>query len=120
MPWDVQFPQPIDLPNGTVVTTLREAADYISQLPKSEQDTKEWQIASDALAQAADNAGSVWFARIGMMRALCRKNAKAVHRVRKDRRVKQGTPQAEKLTREEADLKQHLEQFCLSVPRRGT
>lgn len=114
MPWDVQFLQPIDLPNGTVATTLREAADYVSQLRKSEQDTKEWQIASDALAQAADNAGSVWFARIGMMRALYRKNAKAV------RRVKQGTPQAERLTRAEADLKQHLEQFCLSVPRRGT
>jgi len=36
---------PVLLPGGRELLTLRDAADYIMKLPKAEQDLEEWQIA---------------------------------------------------------------------------
>jgi len=52
--------------------TLREAADYITKLPKAEQQLDEWQTAIGALIMAAENRGPLMHARIGMLRALNR------------------------------------------------
>lgn len=70
MSWDQTFAAPIHLPNSTVATTLRDAAGYISELSEAERETKEWTNARDAIVQAADQIGSIWFARIAVVRAL--------------------------------------------------
>lgn len=70
MSWDQTFAAQIDLPNGAVATTLRDAIGYIDELSEAERETSEWKNARDAIAQAADEIGSIWFARIAVVRAI--------------------------------------------------
>jgi hypothetical protein len=42
MSWDQRFSDPIELPNGRKLVTLRDAALYITKLPKAEHDAEEW------------------------------------------------------------------------------
>ena len=77
MPWDQQFSDPIELPTGRKLVTLRDAARYITKLPKAEHDAPEWQAAMQALLLVAEHGGPTMFARIGMMRALHRHKPKA-------------------------------------------
>lgn len=70
MSWDQTFAAQIDLPNGAVATTLRDAIGYIDKLSEAERETSEWKNARDATAQAADEIGSIWFARIAVVRAI--------------------------------------------------
>ena len=72
MAWDQAFFDPIVLPNRKKLITLRDAAEYITELPKAEHDTPEWQAAMEALLLVAENSGPPMFARIGVMRALNR------------------------------------------------
>jgi hypothetical protein len=39
----------------TQLVTLQDAADYIMKLPKADQDTAEWQAATEASIMAAEN-----------------------------------------------------------------
>ena len=75
--WGRQFDEPIALPGGRKLKTLRDAASYITALPKKEADASEWQAAIEALMLVAQLGGPAMFARIGMMRALNRHGAKA-------------------------------------------
>src|ERR1700739_5169969 len=52
--------------------TLRDAATYVTGLPKKETALPEWQAAIEALMLVADRGGPTMFARIGVMRALNR------------------------------------------------
>ena len=52
--------------------TLRDAGDYITSLPKAEQDLEEWQAAVEALLLVVELRGPTMMARIGMLRALNR------------------------------------------------
>ena len=52
--------------------TLRDAAEYITELPKAEHDADDWQAAMQALLLVAEHDGPPMFARIGIMRALNR------------------------------------------------
>jgi hypothetical protein len=70
--WDQQFFDPISLPGRKPLVTLREAAQYITKLPKAEHDAGEWQAAMQALMLVAEHHGPTMFARIGVMRALNR------------------------------------------------
>ena len=72
MPWDQTFFDPIELPKGKKLVTLRDAANYIMKLPKAEHDAAEWQAAMEALLLVAEGGGPTMFARIGVMRALNR------------------------------------------------
>jgi hypothetical protein len=74
--WDQRFFKPIEVPGRTPLVTLRDAALYITALPKAEHDAEEWQAAMQALLLVAEHDGPTMFARIGMMRALCRHEAK--------------------------------------------
>jgi hypothetical protein len=49
---------------------LRDAANYVTKLPKAKHDAPEWQAAIEALILVAEHGGPTMFARIGMMRAL--------------------------------------------------
>ncbi len=84
MSWDQQFFDPIALPNGRKLITLRDAALYITRLPKAEHDTPEWQAAMQALLLVAERDGPTMLARIGVMRALNRHVERLFDQNRKD------------------------------------
>ena len=84
MPWSTPFEDPIDLPNGRKLVTLRDAATYITKLPKAEHTAPEWQAAMEALILVADLGGPTMFARIGVMRALNRHVERVFNPDRKD------------------------------------
>jgi hypothetical protein len=52
--------------------TLRDAADHITKLSKTEHSSPEWQAAMEALILVAENGGPTMLARIGVTRALNR------------------------------------------------
>lgn len=83
MSWDQQVFDPIELPNGRKLVTLRDAALYITKLPKAEHDAEEWQAAMQALMLVAEHDGPTMLARIGMMRALHRHKPKAAPAARR-------------------------------------
>ena len=85
MPWDQRFFDRIELPNGQKLVTLRDAAQYIMKLPKAEHDAEEWQVAMRALLLVAEQDGPTMFARIGMMRALLRREPKRAPAPRRKR-----------------------------------
>jgi hypothetical protein len=71
MSWDRRFADPIELPGKNLIT-LRDAALYITKLPKVQHDIPEWQAAMEALLLVVDHNGPTMFARIGIMKALNR------------------------------------------------
>jgi hypothetical protein len=73
MSWERPFDQPILLPSGPPARTLRDAANYIKKLQKSERDVREWRLAIQMLIDAAEDSGPMLFAKMGMDRALNRK-----------------------------------------------
>jgi hypothetical protein len=72
MGWDPKFSEPILLPKGKKLVTLRDAALYITKLTKAEHEAAEWQAAMEALILVATSGGPTMFARIGVIRALNR------------------------------------------------
>ena len=73
MSWDQEFFDPIILPGRKQpLRTLRDAAQYITKLPKAEHAADEWQAPMEALLLVAELDGPPMFARIGVMRALNR------------------------------------------------
>lgn len=68
--WFKRFASPIPLPDGSALLTLQDAAEYVSGLPKAEQDAVEWQIALAALVAAAERGGYVPVAWTAVNRAL--------------------------------------------------
>jgi hypothetical protein len=43
VPWDRPFAEPVELPKGKKLVTLRDAALYITRLPKAEHDAEMFQ-----------------------------------------------------------------------------
>jgi hypothetical protein len=70
--WKRPFEDPVPLPRSRQLVTLEDAARYIQKLPKAEQETPEWQAATEALIMAAEGRGPLMHARIGVLRALNR------------------------------------------------
>jgi len=70
--WSRKFDEPIPLPKGRRLVTLKEAGTYIRKLPKAEHLAAEWQAAMEALILVATLGGPTMFERIGIMRALNR------------------------------------------------
>src|SRR5450755_2707703 len=58
--------------------------DYITELPKAEQDLEEWQAAVEALPLVVNLNGPAMMARIGVMRALNRDVERTFDSPRKD------------------------------------
>ncbi len=69
--WQRRFEEPIILPDGTSLHTLRDAADYITGLSKDQSDLAQWQVAIEALILVA-RSGPTMLARIAFMQALNR------------------------------------------------
>jgi hypothetical protein len=70
MSWSRDFDEPIALPDGRHLVSLRDAGAYIADLPKSAQLRDEWSAATEALLLVVERNGPTMLARIGMMRAL--------------------------------------------------
>jgi len=76
MSWSRPFDEPIPLPRQIV--TLKDAATYIQQLPKAEQDLDEWQAAVEALLLVVELNGPT------IIRALNRNVQRTFNPDRKD------------------------------------
>jgi hypothetical protein len=76
LPWSASFEDLIPLPKGRWLLTLRNAAEYITKLPKAEHSAPEWEAAMEALILVAKSGGPTMLARIGVMRALNRGHAR--------------------------------------------
>jgi hypothetical protein len=83
LPWSTPFDDPIPLPGGRKLLTLKDAADYITKLPKSESDLPEWQAAIEVL-MLVSRGGPTMMARIGVMKALNRHVERVFNPDRKD------------------------------------
>lgn len=70
MSWNAEFLRPIALPTGKLATTLRQVAEYIRKLPKSEHDKRHWQEAVEELIGAAERRIPIMHAEIAVNRAL--------------------------------------------------
>jgi hypothetical protein len=83
--WGQRFEEPIPLPKGKPLVTLRDAANYITELTKAEHQAKEWQTAIDILMKTA-KYGEAWmfFARIAMLQALHRHDVREFKTGRKE------------------------------------
>src|ERR1700730_16907025 len=82
--WSRKFDEPIALPKGRMLVTLKDAGTYITKLPKAEHMATEWQAAMEALILVATLGGPTMFARIGIMRALNRHVERVFDPDRKD------------------------------------
>ena len=71
--------------DGKTLRTLRDAAQYITKLPKAEHDADEWQAAMQALLLVAEQDGPPMFARIGIVSALNRHVERVFDPSRKDK-----------------------------------
>ena len=75
--WSRRFDEPIILPNGKKLLTLKDAIAWLAkEVPKSEHGMKQVQAAAHCVTQAAENNGPMIFARIGMMQAINRHRVK--------------------------------------------
>jgi len=55
--WDRTFDDPIILPDGRELVTLRDAGRYITGLPKAKQRKPQWVLATKLLLSAAESGG---------------------------------------------------------------
>jgi hypothetical protein len=83
--WKRRFDEPIKLPGGGKLFTLRHAIAWLAkEIPQSEHGMKEVQTAARCVTEAAENDGPMIFARIGVMRALNRHVERVFNPDRKD------------------------------------
>jgi len=82
--WSRAFDEPISVPRGRQLVTLKDAANYIQKLPKAEQLLEEWQSAVEALLLVVELNGPTMMARIGILRALNRHVQREFNPSRKD------------------------------------
>ena len=82
--WSRKFEEPIPLPKGKPLVTLRDAANYITKLPKAEHQADEWQAAMQALLLVTEQNGPTMSARIRVMRALNRHVERVFNSARKE------------------------------------
>jgi hypothetical protein len=78
------FDDPIPLPRGRQLVTLKDAAKYIQKLAAAEQQIAEWRAAVEAMLLVVELNGSTMVARIGVMRALNRGYVREFNSSRKD------------------------------------
>jgi hypothetical protein len=71
--WDSRFPEPIELPCGAKLASLREAIVHlVNTVPSSERGTPVVLTAAELITSAAERGTPIEFARIATLRALNR------------------------------------------------
>jgi hypothetical protein len=69
--WSRAFDDPIVLPDGRELVTLRDAAEHVQRLPKATQKQQEWLRAVRILIATAEGRDFLMHSRIAMMQAIC-------------------------------------------------
>ena len=73
MSWDSRFPEPIELPGGVKLASLREAIVHlVNTIPSSERGVPVVLTAAELITSAAERDGPIEFARIATLRAVNR------------------------------------------------
>jgi hypothetical protein len=71
--WDSRFPEPIELPCGVRLASLRDAIIHlVNTVPSSERSTPVILTAAEMITSAAERGGPIEFARVATLRALNR------------------------------------------------
>jgi hypothetical protein len=71
--WDSRFAQPIELPGGGKLASLREAIVHlVNTVPSSERGMPVVLTAAELITSAAEHGGPIEFARIATLRAINR------------------------------------------------
>ena len=82
--WSRKFSEPIELPNGEKLVSLRDAIAWLARsVPAPEHDDHEVQVAAYYVTEAAENNGPMAFARIGMLKAINRHKPRELTALRK-------------------------------------
>ena len=85
MSWSLRFGEPIVLPDGAKLSTLREAIAYLGKvIPKSDHQMHSVTTAAECLTLAAEHGGPIEFARIAALQALNRHEVRQFNPERKD------------------------------------
>ena len=85
MPWSMRFAEPIVLPDGGKLATLREAIAHLGKtVAKGERDLPAVVTAAEMLTLAAEDACPVEFARIATLQAINRNVERVFDSTRKD------------------------------------
>jgi hypothetical protein len=83
--WDSCFPEPIDLPGGVRLASLRDAIVHlVNTVPSSERATPVILTAAELITSAAERGGPIEFARIATLRAINRHVQQVFDPSRKD------------------------------------
>jgi hypothetical protein len=83
--WSQRFDDPIELPDGTTLRTLRDAIQYLGKtVPKAERDHPAVLVASDHLTRSAENGYPLFFARAATLQAIYRNQERVFNPDRKD------------------------------------
>jgi hypothetical protein len=78
--WDSRFPEPIELPDGVKLASLREAIVHlVNTVPSSERATPVILTAAELITSAAERGGPIEFARIAALRAFNRHMERALN-----------------------------------------
>ena len=68
--WDTKFDDQIPLPDGGELVTLKDAGEYIRQLPTDIRESERWQIAIKDLSRAVETPAWRLLARRAIVKAL--------------------------------------------------
>jgi hypothetical protein len=114
--WSRKFDEPIAVPDGSTLVSLRDAADYITELSDEDATLPEWQAAIEALMPVANLGGPTMFARIGMMRVLNRHHVGSS--IRRERSITGGGGSS-RGTNDRLCLRQHEQTSRRQGPHQG-
>ena len=70
MTWSKRFEEPVQLPDGSQLFTLRQAARHILTLSKADHRANEWRSAMRKIIEAADHGGPICLARTELLLAI--------------------------------------------------
>ena len=85
MSWDSRFAQPIELPGGVKLASLREAILHlVNTVPSFERSSPVVLTAAEMITSAAERGGPIEFARIATLRAVNRHAVREFDPTRKE------------------------------------
>ena len=92
----LKFSEPIELPNGERLVTLRDAIAWLAKSVRaSEHNVQEVQVAAYYVTEAAEHSGPMAFARIAMLKAINRDKPREVTPSRKSHHWRRRKPKRE-------------------------
>jgi hypothetical protein len=83
--WSTPFDEPIVLDDGTTLSTLRDAVQYLARtIPNAEQHHEAVLVAADHLTRSAEQGYPLFFARAATLQAIYRNKERVFNPARKE------------------------------------